>query len=309
MSNHGSHPNPVQARLHAGFTFAGTLFAFALLLGGNLPAQQTQGKKDRVVEEQDDQPTKKKAPVEEVEDKGAKQKRKVIRVDDDDAPKTPRKQSAADSFAGDLATLAKESKHPGIKKLAAALVRPHDVVGCEYSTSKTRDNKTVEPLAKHYGQKPELTRNLIVIPLSEDWKPLQPVQLAPTVVKTFTPYEELAQERVNEFLGQLRDERWPELPEGSASRLSRREAYAAAYHVLSQVDTWHRAARSRDAREGEGWDKVQDGLQKKLLELRERQLDETLLENDWEAASELARDLGRRYPEKVVHERIGQRLA
>jgi ABC-type transport system substrate-binding protein len=284
-------------RLLAGSVFFISTFAFAVLLAGALPAQQEEGKKGKVVEEQDDTKTK-------------KQKRKVPRVDDEEAPRNARKPSATDSSSGDLAALAKGSKHPGIKKLAASLARPHDIVGCEYATSKGRlDNKAVEPLAKHYGQKPQLKRDIPVIPLSQEWQPLPPIRLAPTVIKSFTPYEEIAQEQVAEFLAELVSERWPELPEGSASRLSRREGFAVAYQVLSQVDTWHRAARSKDARLGEEWDEVQKGLEKKLLELREAQLDATLLENDWDAASDLAKDISRHYQEQDVQERIAKRMA
>src|SRR5262249_25006916 len=60
---------------------------------------------------------------------------------------------------------------------------------------------------------------------------------------------------------------------------------------------------------GDKWNAVQEALERKLLEMREGQLDETLKENDWDAASDLARDIGRRYPEKDVQERVAKRLA
>src|SRR5215831_10139966 len=226
MSNPILRRRPRVARLLAGSVFVISTFCFAVLLAGAQPAQQEEGKKGKVVEEQDDTKPKQRPPVEEEEDKGPKPKRKVIRVEDYDGPKNARKPAATDSLSGDLAALMK-SKHPGIHQLASALVRPHDVVGCEYSTGKGRlDNKTVEPLAENYGDTPQLKRELIVIPLSQDWKPLKVVHLAPTVVKSFTPYEVLAQKQVEDFLSELVSERWPEKPEGSAERLSRREGFA-----------------------------------------------------------------------------------
>lgn len=304
MSNPIHRRRTVLARLLAGFIFLGSLFLFAVFLGGSLPAQQAAGKKARVVEEEDDKQPKKKAPVEEEEDKGPKQKRKVIRVDDEDGPMASPKPARGDAFTGDLAALMKDTKHPGIRAMCANLIKPHDIIGAEYTNRK--EKMTVEPLAKYYGPEPKLQRELSVVPLSQEWEPGKLVKLASTVVKKHTPYEEAAQAEADAFLTK---ERWDEYPKDSKSYLSKRDALAAASYVLAQVYTWHSAAQLKEIRQGDEWEAVQTALQKKLLEFRERQLDETLLENDWDAASELARDIGRRYPEKVVQERVAKRLA
>ena len=236
MSNPILLRRPIVARLLVGSAFVLSAFSFAVLLAGAQPAQQEEGKKGKVVEEQDNTKPKQRPPVEEIEDKGQKQKRKVIRVEDDDAPNSARKPSATDSFSGDLAALMK-SKHSGISRLAAGLIRPHDVIGCEYAIKKGQiENKTVEPLAKYYGDTSNIKRELIVIPYDQEWKPLKTIHLAPTVIKSITPYEELAQEQVAAFLEELVDERWPEKPEGSAQRLSRREGFAVLVAVDADKD-------------------------------------------------------------------------
>src|SRR5262249_58902825 len=131
---------------------------------------------------------------------------------------------------------------------------------------------TIEPLAKYYGPDPQLKRELHVVPLDQEWNAGKPHTLASTVVKRHTSYEEAAQAEADAFLG----ERWESHPKGSTDYLSRRDALAAAYHVLAEVDTWHRAARSKEIRQGDDWDKVQKALQDKMLDTRERQLDDTL---------------------------------
>jgi peptide/nickel transport system substrate-binding protein len=294
------------ARLVAGLSFVVVLFVAAFLLSGGLPAQQEQGKKPRVVEEQDDQQPKKQAPVEEVDEKASKRKRKVIRVDDDDTPKGPtRKTTASDSFTGNLKEMWKNAKHADLKALVGNLVRPHDIIHCERAGNRKRD-ETVEPVATYYGPKDELKRDLAVVPLDQNWKPEKEIHLAATVVKGITPYEEIAQKLVDAFLA----ENWDGKAKGSGSYLSRRDMLQAAYRILSEVGTWHSAARSRDIRQGDGWNAVEKKLQDKILEVREKQLDEFLEANDWDLASNLAREIGRSYADNnTVQEHIAARLA
>src|SRR5258708_19904387 len=189
----------VLVRLLTGFVFIGSLCVFATLLGGNLPAQQAQNKKPPVVEEEDDKKPKKKPPVEEEEDSGQKQKKKVIRVDDDDAPKTPsRSTGGGGAFSGDLTSLKDRTKNSGLRELCRKLFKAHDVIYAEFTTRK--EKMSVAPLAKDYGREPKLERDLPVTPFGQEWELEKTRNLAAHAVKKYTPYEELAQTEVENFL-------------------------------------------------------------------------------------------------------------
>jgi hypothetical protein len=244
--------------------FVASLCLFASLLGGNLPAQQAQNKKPRVVEEEDDKQPKKKPPVEEEEDSGPKQKKKVIRVDDDDAPKAHSKSTGGGggAFSGDLATLKDKAKHSGLRELCRKLFKPHDIINAEYSTRK--DKLAVAPLAKDLGREPKLERDIRVTEFTQEWELQKPHNVPAATVKRYTPYEVLAQAEAENFL----KESWDARPKDSADYMSKRDSFAAAANVLSEVDKWHRLARSKDIRQGDEWDKVQEGLLKQILEYR-----------------------------------------
>src|SRR5262249_49958754 len=149
--------------------------------------------------------------------KNAKKKRKVIHVDDEDPGQKPtqRKPSVADSIGGDIATLWKQTKHPGVKDLCSRLLKPHDVIVARYTTSTTNEVLHVEPIQNHYEPDPKLDRPLVVVPYSTKWEELKKRELQPTVVKSFTPYEDYAQAQVDEFL----QGHWEDLPADKGSYL------------------------------------------------------------------------------------------
>src|SRR5262245_37449948 len=306
MSHRSNFRQKLLSRLLAGFVFFASLFVLPGLLTRDLSAQQEKGKNARGEEVENEKKSKKAPAVKEEVEKGPKQKRKPIQVDDDDAG--PRKKSgqpaAADSFSGGLAAMLKQTKHPGMRDLCRNLLKPHDVIDAQYSTTKTREKLHIEPLVKFLDREPKLERPLPVVRFDQNWEALQKSSLAPNVVKGYTPYEALAQELVDAFL----KERWDNYAKDSGNYLSRRDMLAVAYQVLADVANWHRSARSRDERMGEEWKDVQENLEKKLLEIREKQLDDFLQSNDWNAASDLARDISRRYADKVVQERLAKRL-
>jgi ABC-type transport system substrate-binding protein len=297
----------ILARALTAFVFVGSLGLFTLLLSGDLTAQQAQGKKSKVVEEEEDdkQPKKKPPVVEEEEDTSAKQKKKVIRVDDDDAPRTnPRRSGGGDGISGDLTALKDKSKNTGLKELGRKLFHPHDVINAEY-TGGRKARLSVEPLAKNYGPTPKLSGPLPVVSLTDSFAKDAQFSLAPEVIKHYTPYEEQAQLDVESF---LKERPWDELPMGSNDYLSKRDQFAYAAHVLSEVEKWHRFARDKAIRQ-ENWGDTQNDLQKKIVHYREQQLDQVLNDNDWDAAVDLARDIGRSDPAKPTQERLAKKLA
>jgi ABC-type transport system substrate-binding protein len=294
-------------RLLIGVFVLALLPIFGVLLTSVSPAQQGQEKK-KVVEEEEDQKTTKKAPVKEELDKGARKKRRVIpAVDDENAPKKPQgKTASAEAVSGDIESLLdnpKFKKHPGVKKLYQELRVRHDLVRCEYS-SRPPETKYVVPLATHYPREPQLERSLHVTPYGQEWDEQKPLDLLPTVVKSIIPYEEHAEQLVDAFL--KAGKQWETLPPDSDAYLSRPDQLAIAFTVLTDVGSWHSGAK---VREGEGWEKVLEHLQEKVLGIRMQQLDDLLSANDWAGASEMARDIGRRFDDKRTQEAVAKKLA
>src|SRR5262249_38523703 len=145
-----------------------------------------------------------------------------------------------------------------------------------------------------------------VFELDQEWQPSKTtITLSASAIKRYTPYEELAQSEGEDFVKEHWDDRARENPD----YLSKRDTYASASHVLSDVDKWHRAARSKEIRQGDEWKNVQEALQKKIVYYREQQLDQALLEDDWDAASELATDISRSATDKETQEGLARRLA
>jgi ABC-type oligopeptide transport system substrate-binding subunit len=295
----------IQRLLIAVFVLA-LLPVFGVLLSNFSSAQQGQGKKP-VVEEEEDLKTKKKA-IKEERDKGGSKKRRAIAVDDeDDSGKKPKsKQVSTDSVSGNIESLIdnpKFKKHPGVNKLHQDLRVRHDVVHCKY-TNRGDEDVYVVPMQVHYPRDPELKRELTVTPYGEEWEELKTRTLSPNVVKHIIPYEEHAEELVDKFLKD--GKQWETLPQDSDSYLSRPDQLAIAFTVLTDVGNWHRADKLR---EGENWEKVLEQLQEKVLAIRMQQLDYFLSLNDWPNASEMARDIGRRFGDKRTQEAVAKKLA
>src|SRR5262249_32301338 len=124
------------------------------------------------------------------------------------------------------------------------------------------------------------------------------------VVKRIVPYEQHAEELVDKFL--KNGKKWETLPQDSDAYLSRSDQLAIAFTVLTDVGNWH---RSQKVREGEGWEKVLEQLQEKVLAIRMQQLDYYLGLNDWPNASAMARDIGRRFSDKRTQEAVAKKLA
>jgi hypothetical protein len=294
-------------RLLIGVFVLALLPVFGALLTSVSPAQQGQGKKP-VVEEEDD-PKAKKKPIKEERDKGASKKRRVIHVDDeeDSGKKSQGKQASAESISGDIESLLenpKFKKQPGVKKLHQDLRVRHDLVYCEYSATRSRDIQYVVPLPVHYPREPQLERSLKVTPYGQEWDEQKSRELAPNIVKRIIPYEEHAEELVDKFLKD--GKQWEALPQDSDAYLSRPDQLAIAFTVLTDVGNWHRGAK---VREGDTWEKVLEHLQEKVLAIRMQQLDYFLSLNDWPSASEMARDIGRRFGDKRTQEAVAKKLA
>lgn len=296
------------ARLIAGTLFLGLLGALAGRPALRLAAQDDPPKKVLEEEDKKDAPGK-KVIIEEEDDKAPKRDSKVIPVDDDRPGKAPagKQPPAPKGKPGqptDLAVAAKEAKHAAVKLLYRELEVPHDLLRLK---SRIRQDPTerIEPLTVYVGDDPKFKGSITVQPYDQKWKPTKEFRVNKEQVHSIKAYEELAQERVDAFL----KEPYDRLPKDNPQYLSRADMLASAQLVLTTALRFHDSARSRGQRDGPEWDKVEDGLKQKLLNVKEQQLELLLANKDWDAATGLAREITDGYPAAEVHSRIAQKLA
>jgi peptide/nickel transport system substrate-binding protein len=235
----------------------------------------------------------------EEEDPAPKIKRKVVRPDD---PETPTKKPAEAIPADlDLKAASRQAKHFKVRKLFRELSIPHDVVTIRNDLIKDRP-QAVRPL-KDYIEDPErLKGNVRMRFLDKDLRDDKTVSLSPTSIRRVKPYEVLAQEEVDEFLsGHL--ENYARAPLPVADQL------AAAELTLAAVLRFHEAAREKETRTGDEWDKVREGLRAKLLEVVLRRLSLAIDEGNWDDAFARARAVAGRFPDPKDQAEIAKRTA
>jgi ABC-type transport system substrate-binding protein len=249
--------------------------------------------------------------VEEEEDT-AKPPKKVIRVEEAEAPAKaaapPARRPSAGAGGRDLATLAKTSKNPKLRRIYADLAVPHDVFTTQTGTGAPRDT-SVEPVPVYVGNE-----------VKARWgsgQKLQPLDaFGKAVGRQYTPsgdtlksvhhYEQLVLGRVNEFLAA--QEALPDYD--TKNKLSREEQLEAAEILLTAALRFHESAKATGHRKGDDWEAaVEAPLRSRLLDIRLEQLKALADAAQWDQAFELTKVLAGDYPRPEDQRRIAKPLA
>ncbi|HEY7427764.1 MAG TPA: SUMF1/EgtB/PvdO family nonheme iron enzyme [Gemmataceae bacterium] len=235
-------------------------------------------------------------------------KRKVIRVEEEENPKAKTGPLRPDApVAGDLRRLAEQATHPGARSLFMQLAIPRDQVVFKRirgaASGGWLSDPDVEPIPVYLGSNP--TR------YDKDLT-LKPLRGAPAIhprlesIEHVRPYEEIAREKVREFLKVGYDQK----PRNRKEYLSHFDTLVVAEQALSAVLRWHESARQTGQRSGKDWASVEKALRKQLF-------DEVLLEQmkvlaqakDWERIRNLTRRLAVIYTQPAERERIFRPVA
>jgi ABC-type transport system substrate-binding protein len=281
--------------------------AFVVWTAGDLRGQAP-AQKPRVEEEEDTPKPKeksgKKQRVEEEEETSPKKPKRKIRPEEEEDPKEkaePNRPGAKE----ELAKLAERETQPAIKALYRSLAVPYDLVLYKRTTvkiggEKIQGERKIEPTPIFLGTDPSRFSNeqLRFTPYTFDWKPDKPFSPLLENLQFVRPYEEIAQDKVRQFLREA-------TPDNSDARspLSSYDKLVAAENVLKAVLNWHESAKLTGGRNyqrsGEDWKKVEANLRKQLLEeVKMEQLKELAQKQEWEKVVELARDLANTYKDK-----------
>jgi peptide/nickel transport system substrate-binding protein len=257
--------------------------ALGVWQGGELPAQAPPKKAAKA-------PGQKKRVEEEEENRSEVVKpKKVIRVEDEEpVPKKgkppARPEAPAVPEVGDLRQAEQQTRHPALKELFHDLAVPHDVIVYKNRprVGTTEDSKSANvdyarPIVKYIGDDPSRFPREIPVHLLDpiEWQPLRTLKgevrgvytLSGASLSRIIPYEELAMEKVDQFLGQ--DPRLDQLAPDNPRNLSRPEQLRVAEQILSAVLRFHQSARDTDARRGPEWTIVEKKLSEKLLKTRQ----------------------------------------
>lgn len=260
------------------------------------------------------QPPAQKKRVEEEEEtpKAKKPKRKEIQVEEEEGSKaksnTGSNGPAGPATSDDLAQRAEQTAHPALKALYRSLAVPHDVVLLKRSNitvsgeHKQREYK-IEPTPFYLGKNPGRYQGepLQFKRLTKDGKPEKSFSEDTLRLESVRPYEEIAQDKVRQFLHETYDQRDRTDP----LYLSRYDMLDAAEKVLKSVLRQHDSFRSKGQRKGDEWNEVEKKLRGQLL-------DEVLLKKmkmlarakEWEEVLKLTRELTRTYSDPTERERI-----
>ena len=244
-----------------------------------------------------------KKPKEEEED-ATKPPRKVpLRVGDEDMEENQPPANAKPSSLrpSDLEREAKRAKHPAVRELFERLARPHDVVTMAGSLRTWK----VEPIPEYLGGKAKPTGRLPLHPFNDTWKLGPTITVSGSDVLGVEPYEQLALNKVSEFLqsGLDRDSE-------SKQYLPRLEMLHDAEKVLTVVLRFHDSAVERGLRKGIAWNDLRNLLVAKLQEVQLDQLRTLADQKNWDAAFDLATRLAEAYPsKKEVQGQIASLLA
>jgi ABC-type transport system substrate-binding protein len=303
------------------------LLLFGFAVAGSRPISRSgavrqksddkKGDKKRAEEEEDDPKVKKRTEEEDtpkdakkkrVEDEDDSSKRKTVRVDDEEE-----KPSHLGGAVVDLATAARDAKHPAVQELFIQLAVPYDEV-TQAKSSVTVGGVPVSGGKWHVAPLPEyitdLARhknrlNLIVI--DSDGKEVGSKSVGPKSIVQIRYHERIALEAVKKFLEETRG--FAGLPTENLRHLSRFDQLTAANQALSAVFRFHRSAREREIRKGDAWNAVERDLRSELLTIQLEQLKELTAAKAWDPAFMLTRRLGETYNDPEEHKRIAGPLA
>src|SRR5215831_19426637 len=252
--------------------FLALLLALAVGVGGNLAAWTAAQRARPVQEDEDDKKPPGGKRHEEEETGTPEVKHKAIRVDESSEP--AKKSSAVGSAEVDLKTAARRATHPDVKKLFEDLAVPHDQV-----TIKGSDrDQAVRPLPDYIDDLSKVKTEIKLYPLNNKWEAGKFWNASPSTLSKIVYYEQLAQQRVKEFVNLHREDTGP----GKPKNLTPLDKLLFAEQALGAVARFHEEARANETRKGSGWDDVRDALRAELLNYVLARLKLSIAKGDWD---------------------------
>jgi ABC-type transport system substrate-binding protein len=246
---------------------------------------------------------KAKPKKEEEEDPGAKPKRPVPVVGDEDREEQTTRPAAkpVDTQVADLRREAERAKNPAVKDLFNSLAIPHDML-----VTPTGRSFRVEPFPKYIGPNPNFSGSISLKLLNDQGKPGRTNTYEKRDLKAVDPYENIALNKVNEFLKKGLNKE----PENDPKFLSERDMFEEAEKVLTAVIKFHESARERGLREGDEWKTLGKNLHAKLRDVQVKKLQSLTDARDWETAYDLALRLRENYhDDQGVQQAIAKHVA
>jgi ABC-type transport system substrate-binding protein len=286
-------------------------------VGRNAVVRQEKEKKadkKRVEEEEDDpkpkppkkgaeEEVRKEAPKKRAEDEDDSHKRKTVRVDEEEEKPGHRAAEVVD-----LATAARDAKRAEIKVLFTRLAVPYDEVTQPKSSVTISGVPAaggtwhVAPLPDYIIDLAKHKNRLTLVVIDAEGKELATQTVNPRSLGAIRYHERIAMEEVKKFLKE--SEHLSRLPAENLRHLSRYEQLVAANQALSAVFRFHRSAREREIRKGDGWDEAERELRKQLLSVQLDQLRELTAMKAWDQAFALTRHLADTYTDREDHKLI-----
>ena len=296
-------PSTTVTRRFLRLTLAFILLLLGAVLAGEVAAWQTGP--PRRGEEEEEKGGKPPAGKRAEEEEGPPGKNKVIRVDDPDTqPKKPAAEGAPADI--DLKTAARRAKHSAIRTLFRSLAVPHDEL--VIVNGITDDSVyVVRPIPQYISDDAAKRKGDVKAQrLNNEFRPVgKPRNFAPTSIRRLRPYELIAQEKVDEFLGK----RYENFSKTDRSYLSVLDKLTAAEQALGAVARWHESARAGEERRGEEWEQVLTGLRGKLLDVRLERLRWSIEKGNWDEAFALARQTASRFSGPEEQKKVAELAA
>jgi ABC-type transport system substrate-binding protein len=280
-----------------------TLGMFVTLLAAGLVVEARQADGKKRVEEEDDKPRKKQR-AEEEDDRGAGSG--VSRLDED-AEKLPASKGVPTT---DLLTAERNATHPRVKALFKDLSVPHDRVSVRGFGGTPPKTLWVEPLAEHIPdiQMHKGSVTLHVLELGDDGKSRKRDRtetFPPSHISSIRWYEQVAADEVKEFLA---IKNFATYDTSNPLYLGPYDQLVVAEQALSAVLLYHRSARERGARKGDGWEAVGHELGAALLGVQLSRVDRLGDQKTWDQAFALTRRLVDTYTRPEDRKRIARPL-
>src|SRR5262249_39649214 len=149
-----------------------------------------------------------------------------------------------------------------LRQLFKSVAVPHDQAFYNKRSGSNSDN--IAPLAIFVGNNPSSTLKtpVRIRVFDNEWQPDRTYNANPDQLSRVVPYEDRAQELIDEFLNKS-----ARLHETDKNYLSPKDRLATADMVLTSVERWHDSARVSKQREGDEWDKVRERLHNKRLKV------------------------------------------
>lgn len=224
----------------------------------------------------------------------------VIRPDDPMVPPKP----AAKPIDVNLASEARRTKHPGIKQLFSSLAIPYDIVELK---GPPQHEESVEPLPVFIGSSPNTlkTDKVELKELSQDLtKVVKPRTIGKSAVIQARHYEQRAEQAVDEFLAKS----FETLPPTDPNHLALADKLLAGEQALTAVAREHDSMVRQGRRQGDGWEKLRDSLEARLLRMTVERLRTMTEKKDWEGAITLASGTTRRFRKADFQKAIAEPL-